>query len=479
MKKFERTAWIFVMLIGMLFVFGACKKAEKTDITENLSTQKPVELSDQEIDNIVRRSFQYVAMYNVINKNAMMKENPMMTGWNGTSAAPGLLDHTMKGIARPNNDTLYVASTLDLRQEPVIVHYPAFDSKYVALETSAYDHYCDIPLSTTKGDFAEPMNILYYTARTLGYAGEPVEGVDIVKEISGDFVIAFLRVMPHAAEPERMERNLAAMREVKAQTLSEFLGKPAQPVDRGEFPPYNTDPGIFENNFLEVMQFVVNHTTFDPDNAMDNAFLAAMKPLGVEPGKVYDLKNIAAIDGAKLAARAREIIAESQVIWNDPQGNPYLNELFKPKGQITLEAMVLQSAYGPIGLPSDQAVYPGIGTRDGEPMNAQYDYVIRLSKDEMPPAQAFWSVTLYDAANGFFIPNEQKKYSVGENAGMKLDEDGGIEIYIASEQPQGVPAENWLPINRQDEDLDVVMRIYAPDLDKMKTWEAPKAEKIN
>ena len=86
--------------------------------------------------------------------------------------------------------------------------------------------------------------------------------------------------------------------------------------------------------------------------------------------------------------------------------------------------------------------------------------------------------TLYDAKNGFFIPNEQKKYSVGENAGFKLDEDGGIEIHIAAEQPQGVPRENWLPINRKDEALDIVMRIYDPDLEKMKSWQAPKAEKL-
>ena len=467
MKKFKGEVVISVLLAGMLFFYGACSKADKA-----------VQLSDQDIDNIVRRSFQYVAMYNVINKGAMMKENPMMTGWNGTFAAQGLQDHTQRGIARPNNDTIYVASVLDLRNEPVIVHYPAFDSKYVVLETSAYDHYCDIPLSTTKGDFLEPANILYYTARTQGYAGEPVEGVDIVKEMSGDFVIAFLRVMPHAAEAERLEKNLAAMREVKAQTLSEFLGKPVQPVDRGEFPPYNTDPGIFENNFLEVMQFVVNHTTFDANEAMDNAFLESMKPLGVEPGKAYDLANVTPIDGVRLAVEASKIISDSQIIWNDPNRNIYLNEVFKLKGQISPEAMVLQSAYGPIGLPSDQAVYPGIGASDGESINAQYDYLIRMSKEEMPPAQAFWSVTLYDAANGFFIPNDHKKYSVGENAGMKLNDEGGIEIYIAAEQPPGVPAENWLPINRGDEVLDLIMRIYDPDLEKMETWKTPKAEKI-
>ncbi|MBO3117439.1 DUF1214 domain-containing protein [Winogradskyella sp. DF17] len=95
-----------------------------------------------------------------------------------------------------------------------------------------------------------------------------------------------------------------------------------------------------------------------------------------------------------------------------------------------------------------------------------------------PPANAFWSLTLYDEVNGFFIPNEQKKYSVGENSGFKLNDEGGIEIYIAAEQPEGVPDENWLPIQREDLGLNIILRLYAPDLEKMKTWKAPKAVKL-
>ncbi len=123
-------------------------------------------------------------------------------------------------------------------------------------------------------------------------------------------------------------------------------------------------------------------------------------------------------------------------------------------------------------------MYPGVGTSDGKPMNAQYDYVIRMTKAELPPAIAFWSATLYDAKQGFFIPNKENKYSVGQNAGMKLNASGGIEIHIAAEQPKGVPAENWLPITRSDLELDIIMRVYQPDLEKMKTWKAPMAELV-
>jgi len=197
----------------------------------SVTSVSATELTDKDINNIVRRSFQYVAMYNVINKGAMMDGNPFKTGWNDTFAMDGLADHTVQMIARPNNDTLYVSSTLDLRNEPVIVHYPAFDSKFVCLETSAYDHYCGVPLSTTKGDFEKPTKILFYSVRTPNYTGEAVDGVYRIIEMSGDFATAFLRVMPHATEPERMKKNLATMQDVMVQTLSEYLGKPAIPVD--------------------------------------------------------------------------------------------------------------------------------------------------------------------------------------------------------------------------------------------------------
>lgn len=438
-----------------------------------------IELSDEDVDNLVKRSYQYVAMYNVINKGAMMEENPQRTGWNGTFANTALTDHTSKSIARPNNDTLYITTIMDLRNDAVVVSYPAFDSKFVALEISAYDHYVNIPLTTTKGDFKKPTKVLYYTKRSEGYDGGPVEGVDQIIEMTGDFAIAFLRVMPHAAEPERLEKNLAAMQEVKALTLSEHLGQPPKAIEEVQFPAFqSSNADVYENNFLELMQFVVNHTSFDPDDEMDAAVLAALKPLGVEPGKTFDPQSAKSIDGKALAEAARNVHMEALETWVSPEGEAMLNNLFLPKGEMAFEEMVLQSAYGPIGLPAHQAVYPGIVAADGQPLNAQHDYVIRMSKNEMAPSTAFWSVTLYDSKNGFLIPNDHKKYSVGENAGFKLDTDGGIEIHVAAEKPEGVPEENWLPINRGDEVLDLVMRIYAPDVERMKTWQAPKAEKL-
>jgi hypothetical protein len=444
------------------------------------SQQSDGKLTDEQIEELVKRSYQYVAMYNVNQKLALAEEGMTTRGYNKGLRNTDLLDHTAQFIARPNNDVLYQLAMLDLRNDAVVFEFPAFESKYVSLMTSGYDHYVDIPLSTVDGDFQKPTTVLFYTERTEGYDGEKVEGIDEMFEMTGDFISATLRVMPHANEPERSKRIVDQINSIKGMTLSEFLGKPAPEIDEANFPPYGkTDADIFENNLLEVMQFVFNHTTFDPDFELDREVLAVYEPLGIVPGKQYDPETAVKIDGKKFREISVKVRDEQIAIMNDPEKmGSFLPLIFQPKGTVGLEPMLFPSVVGPIGQPAKEAMYPAIGTKDGKPLNAVNDYVIRMTKDELPPANAFWSFTLYDEVNGFFIPNEHKKYSVGENSGMKLNEDGGIEIYIAAERPAGVPAENWLPVERKDLGLNIILRIYAPDLEKMKTWKAPKAETI-
>jgi hypothetical protein len=448
-----------------------------TPVLIGCSSQDGSGLSDAEIENLVTRSYQYVALYNVINKAAFDPTNPQNTGgFNKISVATQLLDHNMKAIARPNNDTMYITCCLDLRKDPVILEAPAFGSKYASLMAVAYDHYVNVPLSTRLGDFSKPEKVLFYSARTEGYAGEPVEGVDRIFEMTGDFVIAVFRVMPHANEPAKFKAITGKMKSVKLMTLSEFQGGEAKPIDDVVFPDFGTtDADIFGNNLLEVMQFVFNHTTFDPENEIDQGVLAAYEPLGVLPGKAYDPATAIAIDGERFREMALQVQAKYLGYLGDEMKMKELQpRILQPKGETDLEALVTISVIGPIGLPMVEAIYPSLSTSDKKPMNALHDYVITMNRKDMPPSDAFWSVTLYDKENGFFLPNDHKKYSVGENSGMKLSPSGGIDIYITAEKPDHCPEENWLPITRQDQELDVIMRVYAPDLERLPAWRPPR-----
>jgi hypothetical protein len=455
------------LLSAMIILVGACGSSGD-------EATSPA-LNDQQLEDLVRESYRYVAMFNVNNKFAIKQG-----GWNTVEADTALKDHTMREIARPNNDTLYIGCLLDLRGDAVVLEMPAFDSTYVSLMITGYDHYVNVPMATRLGDFAKPEKMLIYSARTDGYNGTPVDGIDRGFEATGDFVSAVLRVMPHASDPERFARIKDQMQSVQVTTLAEYLGNEPKPVADSEIPAVGaTDADVFATNLLEVMQFVFNHTTFDADDPLDVAVLATYEPLGVAPGRAFDPAAVATIDGPAIREIAHRVAATERARALDPAFKEQaLMGLFQPKGRMSLELLLLQSVIGPIGLPAAEAVYPAIATADGEPMNALHDYVIRMSPDEMPPHQAFWSVTLYDTVDGFFIPNDRDKYSVGENGGMKLNADGGITIYVAAEQPAGVPAENWLPIERKDLSIGPIMRIYVPEFTALKSWTAPVAERI-
>jgi hypothetical protein len=264
-----------------------------------------VVLSDAQVQDIVQRSYQYIAMFNVNNKFALKQG-----GWNTCVADTQLKDHAMREIARPNNDTLYVSCLLDLRKDPVILEIPAFDSKYVSLMITGYDHYVNIPMSTRQGDFGKPEKMLVYTARTEGYKGETVKGVDRLFEATGDFVSAVLRIMPHGNDQERFNRIIKQMQAVKLFTLSQYNGGKAKPINDIAFPSVGkTGADVFGTNLLEVMQFVFNHTTFDPSNGLDQAVLAVYKPLGVVPGRAFDATKVAKVDGDRLRKSAERIAA--------------------------------------------------------------------------------------------------------------------------------------------------------------------------
>jgi hypothetical protein len=82
-------------------------------------------------------------------------------------------------------------------------------------------------------------------------------------------------------------------------------------------------------------------------------------------------------------------------------------------------------------LPED-AVYPlNIGDADGKPLIGANKYVLHFSKDEMPPAKAFWSVTLYDK-DGFPSPNDLKRNAIGDRDALRFNADGSAGSVLSA-----------------------------------------------
>ena len=101
-------------------------------------------------------------------------------------------------------------------------------------------------------------------------------------------------------------------------------------------------------------------------------------------------------------------------------------------------------------LPED-AIYP-FAHNDGEgrPLNGANKYVLHFAKTEIPPVDAFWSLTMYDAES-YLVPNTINRYALGDRSGMKVGDDGSLTIYIQTELPGGDRETNWLPAPKEGE----------------------------
>jgi hypothetical protein len=135
-----------------------------------------------------------------------------------------------------------------------------------------------------------------------------------------------------------------------------------------------------------------------------------------------------------------------------------------------------------VGLGANQpedAVYPlNVSDADGRPVTAENKYVLHFSKDELPPVDAFWSLTMYDA-EGFQVANPLNRFAIGDRDALKFNADGSLDLYIQSESPGPDNEANWLPAPKNGT-LGLTMRLYAPRpqvIDGL--WNPPAIKRMN
>jgi hypothetical protein len=99
-------------------------------------------------------------------------------------------------------------------------------------------------------------------------------------------------------------------------------------------------------------------------------------------------------------------------------------------------------------------------TRDGagRRLNGQHEYVLHFPAGQLPPNEAFWSLTMTDVA-GYMVKNSINRSSVGSRSGLAPNADGSIDIYLQRTAPAGHES-NWLPTPAGA--LKLMLRAYLP-----------------
>jgi len=126
----------------------------------------------------------------------------------------------------------------------------------------------------------------------------------------------------------------------------------------------------------------------------------------------------------------------------------------------------------------EEAVYAKAQTgKDGQRMSGANKYVMHFDKGKMPPADAFWSLSMYNATTYMFVPNSINRYTLGDQTtGIMYNPDGSLDIYIQHDAPAGKES-NWLPAPERD--FYLILRMYQPGPAVLNgTYQIPQVQKV-
>lgn len=382
----------------------------------------------------------------------------------------------MKTVVRPNFDTLYSSAWLDLTEEPMVVSVPNTDGRYYLLPM--LDMWTDVfasPGWRTTGTQAQTFLVV-----PPGWTGTVPVGVTEIKA-STPYVWIIGRIKTDGpTDYEAVHKIQAGLKLMPLSQMGDDDWKPAPTtinpaVDMKTPPKERVDKMSAGEFFAYAAELLKLH----PPHFTDQPVIARMKRIGIEPGKSFDIEKVdAAIkkgletapeDAQKLMAWKLPTLAEVVNYWSmntntmGVYGNYYLKR-----------AIITQQGLG-ANVPED-AIYPlNVGDKDGKPLDGTSNYTIHFDKSELPPVDAFWSITLYDS-QGFQVANPINRFAVSSWMPFKYNDDGSLDLYFQNESPGKDKEANWLPAPKAP--FNLTMRLYAPKSDALTgKWNPPPVTK--
>jgi hypothetical protein len=117
--------------------------------------------------------------------------------------------------------------------------------------------------------------------------------------------------------------------------------------------------------------------------------------------------------------------------------------LGEPSNGLLLRAAHAQLFPGPVNVPQEAMYWWTNGDGAGHTFSGQHNYIMHFPAGQLPPNNAFWSLTMGDAQNRF-VANPINRYSVSDRSGLVPNADGSVDIYLQNTAPAGHES-NWLP----------------------------------
>ena len=442
----------------------------------------------------------YAVMHQyVIDKNSGQWKAPFNTVYN---------EHRVftpedTAIPTPNSDTPYSLAWMDLRAEPMVLSVPAVDKKRyysVMLVDGNTFNYGYIGTRATGPEAGD------YLVAGPRWKGETPPGIKKVFQSTTDFALGVYRTQ--LFNPKDMPNVVKIQDGYKLQPLSAYLKQPAPAATpTPDWPSLGKDAvtphhdaldalvklenKVFvETHFFDYLDFALQFAPPGPEEADIRAKLAR---IGVGGDKKFAFKDLSAEhkaaillgmrDGLKKVEEKAATIGKSINGWS--VGSAFGDRDFY-KGDWLLRAAAAKA--GIYGNDAVEAMYPMTKTlADGTPLDgSKHKYTLTFAKDQLPPVNAFWSVTMYDGKNQLLVKNPINRYLLNSPmlSSMKKNPDGSLTLYIQKDSPGKDKEANWLPA--PDGPIYLVMRLYWPKAEAPSilpagegTWQPPALVQAN
>lgn len=382
----------------------------------------------------------------------------------------------LKAVVRPNFDTLYSSAFLDLTKEPMIVSVPDTAGRYYLLPM--LDMWTDVfasPGWRTTG--TQAANFLVTPP---GWTGDIPSGMT---RISAPTPFVWIIGRTKTDGPQDYEAVHKIQAGYKITSLSEWGKAPAAPyanidlkLDMKTPPKVQVDTMPADKFFAYAAELL----KVNPPHITDQPMIAQLKKLGIEPGKSFDFDSADPIIRNALVS-ARED-AQKLMEWKVPTLARVVNgwsmntDTMGVYGNYYLKRAIIAQVGLGANLPED-AIYPlNLVDESGKPLDGAKKYTLHFEKGEMPPANAFWSVTLYDSA-GYQVGNPLDRFAVSSWMPFKYNADGSLDLYFQNESPGKDKEANWLPAPKGP--FNLTMRIYAPKSEALTgKWNPPPVTRV-
>jgi hypothetical protein len=350
----------------------------------------------------------------------------------------------------PNIDTLYGYAWVDLTKEPQLLHVPDTNDRYYSIQlldayANTYAYVGRRATGTKEGTYA------IVGPNWRGTLPSGVQRIDAPTNLG----IAFTRTLVSG------DADLPAAQSIQRQyalaPLSAYprINPPAELAD--------ADLSLFPISHLSTLgiQFFDNLAAglvTAPPPADDLTSVKRFAKVGIEPAshpsQLQDQTILSTLRDAVPAADARIKKADYSTKLNGWTVNYKITNFIKDP---LLRASVNQ--YGPAAHIAQEALYFS-AKPDGGPLSGGNKYVLKFNAGSLPPVDAFWSLTLYDAKDFALVENPINRYSIGDRtAGLVYGPDGSLEIQIQNQAPERGNA-NWLPAPVGPYQL--ILRTYQP-----------------